>query len=218
MATGRSLLRRKTLQLSLAASQEKASERLPQLALEGPPACRPTIHSHNVALIRWIFEEARALHLERPEYQARQGDQKPDKCMRGVILQEVCLDVLKATRHCCQAYRAIESLNEAAHANSHPSYRNKMQKVRRKLFVASALARMLCTIRENNSNAELMWKDCCAGLWSSSLSSKAFASRSITSKAYKSQSLDVRSFQPCGSISLALRRFRRGAPNNGSNA
>lgn len=181
----------------------RVMEKLPPLSLEGTESCRPGLSLHNVGLVRWIFEEAKIRHMARPSYQARQEDLylPKQKFMPGLILREVCTDVLRSTRNCCNAYRALELTIEGA--SKKMQSRQLMQRLRRKVFVAGVLGKILKTVREDNKNAELMWKQCCAGLASWSMSSKAFASRT----------LGLRSLRQGGSISLGLRKHGRGTSN-----
>jgi len=187
-------------------SQERPAvhvmEKLPPLSLEDTESCRPG-NLHNVGLVRWIFEEAKIRHMARPSYQARQEDLylPKQKFMPGLIFREVCTDVLRSTRNCCNAYRALELTIEGASKTMQS--RQLMQRLRRKVFVAGVLGKLLKTVREDNKNAELMWKQCCSGLASWSMSSKAFASRT----------LGLRSLRQGGSISLGLRRHGRGTSN-----
>jgi len=182
------------------------SDQLPHLALEGPAEERPPLSLHNCGLIRWIFEEAKTIHTARPEYQARQCDTTREDNMHMKIFREVCTDVMAATRQCCNAYRAVESMSEAAARRREsrvPRLAKWLQKVKGKLFAAATLAKLLAQMREDSAKAELMWKQCCDGLGSLSLNSKAFASRS----------LGAQSFRPCGNISLSLRKYRRATPS-----
>lgn len=198
-------------QLRLPALPERPSVKLPQLALEGPEVLRPSLCLHNVGLIRLIFEEARTSHSARPSYQARQIDPaSTDKRMHGVIFREVCTDVLRATQKCCKAYRAVEVLGEAADRRmaSRNRVTRNIQNVRRKLLVAGILCKTLRNMREDTAKAESMWKQCCAGLGSLSLSSKAFASRSVGLRSFRPGA------HPCGSISLGLRSCRRSAKSS----
>jgi len=174
-------------------------EKLPPLSLEGTESSRPGLSLHNVGIVRWIFEDAKIRHMARPSYQARQEDLflPKQKFMPGLILREVCTDVLTSTRNCCNAYRALELTTEGAAKRMQS--RHVMQRLRKKVFVASVLGKLLKTVREDNKNAELMWKQCCAGLASWSMNSKAFASRT----------LGLRSVRQGGSISLGLRRHGR---------
>lgn len=174
-------------------------EKLPPLSLEGTESCRPGLSLHNVGIVRWIFEEAKIRHMARPSYQARQEDLylPKQKFMPGLILREVCTDVLRSTRNCCNAYRALELTTEGA--SKRMQSRQVMHRLRRKVFVAGVLGKLLKTVRADNKNAELMWQQCCAGLASWSMSSKAFASRT----------LGLRSMRQGGSISLGLRRHGR---------
>jgi len=150
---------------------------------------------HNPGLIRWIFEEAKVRHLARPSYQARQEDGTKFKFMSGVILREVLADILHTTRHCCIAYRLVEYTSKSA-AKKLAAARI-FQRVRSKLLVVSMFRKMLQTARDEEAQAELMWKQCCGSL---SLSSKAFVSGA--------KSMGLRSFA-CGSISLSLRRLQK---------
>jgi len=178
---------------------------LPHLSLEGPIEGRPKMKLHNVALIRLIYEEARLKHTARPEYQARQTDPTSDEPMHGVIFREACSDILSATRVCCKAYRAVEIMDEASWQRRE-ARRQKLlrtlpwRRLRSKLLVTGVFFKMLQNTRENNDKAELMWKECCKGLASLSVSSKAFAA---------SKSLGLRSLRVCGNISLSLRKVRR---------
>jgi hypothetical protein len=161
---------------------------------------------HNVGLIRWIFEIARDRHLARPSYQARHEcpstsvkyyPAADSKGMVSVIFREVLNDVMLATRDSCRAYRALELGSAAACRKA--EVRNRMQKVKRKLFAVGIINKMLREMREEGDKAELLWRECWLGLASTSINSKAFASRS----------LGLASFNPCGSISRGLRRYRR---------
>lgn len=199
-------VRRPNLKVCLPALEDRPHTKLPRLSLEGSEASRPTMALHNVGLIRWIFEEARSRHVARPSYQARQHDLTREKYMHCVILREVCADIRSATRGCCKAYRALKILNQAAldKKESKDRIACNLRLVRRKLLVAGLLCKMLCKVREDNERAELMWKTCCDGLGSFSVSSAAFGCRS----------LGLQSFRPsfaCGSITLGLRKCKKKA-------
>merc|ERR1711865_11566 len=156
--------------------------------------------------MRWVHEEAKINHLARPSYQARQADPRKEneKWMPGVVFREVCTDVLSATKKCCKAYRLMNLPIAVCESPKKAIMRQRVQKLRRKVFVAVVLNKMLKKVREENANAEAMWKQCCAGLASLSMNSKAFASRSLGLKS-------LRGGAPvCGSISMGLRKLRRG--------
>lgn len=199
-ATFVSRLRRPKHAILLEPLEDRPTISLPHLSLEGPEDERPPLCLHNPGLIRWIFEEAREIHLNRPEYRARQNDARKEDRMHSVIFREVLLDVMTATRRCCAAYRVVECLSEAAGVKAKLRQRTsqRFQKVRTKLLVMSIFGKLLQEKREESEEAELMWKNCCNGL-SLSLCSKMFASRSR----------GVGSMR--GSISLSLRKYRRGA-------
>merc|ERR1712232_878589 len=134
-----------------------------------------------------------------------------------VLFREVCTDILLATRRCCNAYRAVESLAELAAERKEAAAREaasqkaaaqkrlllalRFQKVRRKVFAIVIFSKMLRRMRDDSSNAEQMWKQCFAGLGSMSLG--------VSSKALASRSIGLRAFQGCGSISLGLRKYRK---------
>lgn len=197
------------MQIQLPPLLVKPSEKLPHLALDGPENERPPLCLHNVGLIRWVFEEARDLHLARGEYQARQSDPQKQERMHAVIFREVCGDILAATRKCCKAYRAVETMRELAGHKAHARHRamNRFQGARTKLRVAGTLNKMLRKEHEQNIEAEKMWSECCEGL---------SLSLSLCAKQFASKSLGVRSLRvgdlPCGSISLGLRKYRRSSP------
>lgn len=209
-----------TMRLPTLSLEERAYAKLPRLSLEGSESSRPPMCLHNVGLIRWIFEEARVLHLARPSYQARLDDTKKEKLMSSVILREVCGDILAATRSRCRAYRAVQSLQWSSEAARHKRDRVwcNLRSLRRKLFVAALFGRMLRDVREENAQAEQMWKQCCVGLGSWGLgslgvSSKAFASQSL---GLPGRSLGLSSFsrfRACGSISRGLRKSRNATEN-----
>jgi len=209
------------MRLPALSMEERAYAKLPRLSLEGSESSRPPMCLHNVGLIRWIFEEARVLHLARPSYQARLDDTKKEKLMSSVILREVCGDILAATRSRCRAYRAVQWSSEAARHKGDRVWCN-LRSLRRKLLVAALFGRMLRDVREENAEAEQMWKQCCVGLgsWglgSLSVSSKAFASRSL---GLPGRSLGLSSFsrfRACGSISRGLRKSRNATENGQPN-
>jgi len=193
------------------------SDHLPHLSLEGPKSERPALSLHNCGLVRWVFEEAKLMHTSRAEYEARKSDTTRDPGMNMVIFREVCTDILSATRLCCNAYRAVESLSELAAERKEADARKaagekaaaqkrllialRFQKVRRKMFAFVSFAKMLRRMRDDSSSAEQMWKQCFAGLGSMSLG--------VSSKALASRSIGLRAFQGCGSISLGLRKYRK---------
>jgi len=205
-------------QAHLPALEGKPSEKLPRLSLEGSEASRPPMCLHNVGLIRWINEEARDRHMARPSYQARLHDSKTAENMNCVIFREVCNDIRTSTRDCCRAYRAIKHMKLAAKQRMDPLSCN-LRRVRRKMLVGRLLCKILGDVREENAKAEIMWKQCCAGLGSCSLASKAFvASRSLGVASITSGSLGLPLLpltHICGNISVALRSRRNGGGAGG---
>jgi hypothetical protein len=193
------------------------SDHLPHLSLEGPKSERPAMRLHNCGLVRWVFEEAKHMHTSRAEYEARKSDTSREPGMLMVIFREVCTDLLLATRRCCNAYRAVESLTELAAERKEAAAREaasqkaaaqkrllialRFQKMRRKVFAIVMFSKMLRRIRDESSNAEQMWKQCFDGLGSMSLG--------VSSKALASRRFGLRAFQGCGSISLSLRKYRQ---------
>jgi len=179
---------------------------LPRLSLEGPEEMRPPLCLHNVGLNRWIFEQARIIHLDRPSYQARQSDPRREAGMHWVILREVCADVMSATRKCCNAYRLVECLSEAAGKRQDSRSRAwyNIMRLKPKLFAVGVFSKMLGKIRTDDDEAEKMWSQCAAGLSASlSICAKAFASRSRGLSSMRGGN------RPCGSISNSLRKYRR---------
>jgi len=227
MRLQRKHFRQPKLPICLPGLPEEQSSKCPEPAIDDPCGEIELLHPHavaHVALMRWVFHEARNQHLARPSYQARIHDTQEAlekgevMAMSEVILREVLADVWAAARRCCKANRAIGIMSQAAHektgANDQMKHRTlslnqRFQRLRNKLFVTGVLCKMLRKVREESDKAESMWKQCCAGLGSLSL---PLASRSLNVPS-GSRSLRLRSCRPCGSISLGLRKLRRTAAN-----
>lgn len=150
--------------------------------------------------------------MARPSYQARLHDSTTEKNMNCVVFREVCNDIRTSTRDCCRAYRAGKHLKDAAKQRMDPLSCN-LRRVRSKILVGRLLCKILCDVRQENAKAELMWKQCCTGLGSCSLASKAFASRSLGVASFTSRSLGLPLLpltHICGNISLGLRSRKNG--------
>jgi len=159
---------------------------LPTLSLDGHDAGSSFKQFRNVALIRWIFEEARMRHVGRSSYQARQEDddasaqKQVGKGLSSVIFREVCSDVMAATRKCCKAYRACQFLRTAVPEPRHLRRDLELKTaIQAKSFAVGVLCKMLQDVREKGDDAERMWQSCVDGLASKSLNSRVFGNRSI---------------------------------------
>jgi len=177
---------------------------IPKLSLQGPEAGRLPMQLRNVALIRWIFEEARKRHVGRSSYQARQEDTSATRKSGGlssVVFREVFSDVLAATRNCCKAYRACQLFRAEAPEPMHLKVDLELKTaMQTKAFTVGVLSKMLQDAREKGGDAELMWQACFDGLASQSLTGKAFGSRNIALRSCRSQV----SMPGCASLSSVV--------------
>lgn len=129
---------------------------------------------------RWITQVAKNLHLERRTYRNRQ---KKDFMKIGTetreILREAFLDVRKAVKICCGAYRAVEMMQDSVMMTRMRTQEN-IRRMRPKVIAVNQVCNLHNEVREARE-AEEQWRSCldaiATGSRSSALGSMALGSQ-----------------------------------------